>query len=111
MTEANTLKIPGLKKELVVTAEEIIRVEALSNYSRIHFADGNKLVTAKVLSWFENLLPADMFLRVHRSHLINKNFVETSGGSCSKTLIFFNGERIPVSRRNRKSMNECIIKS
>lgn len=104
----NSLKIPGLKKDLVVTADEIIRVEAMSNYSRIYFADGNKLVTAKVLQWFENLLPAGMFVRVHRSHLINKNFVEASEGSYSKTLLFLNGERIPVSRRNRKAMIECI---
>ena len=111
ITVMNSLKIPGLRKDLVVTAGEIIRVEALSNYSRIHFADGNKLVTAKVLNWFENLLPAEMFVRVHRSHLVNKHFVEPTSGNSPGKLFFFNGESIPVSRRNRKVISECIINS
>lgn len=75
MTTANTLKIPDIKKGLVVTAEEIIRVDALKNYSRINFADGSKMVNAKVLHWFKNLLPTKSFVWVYRSHLVNKNFV------------------------------------
>lgn len=59
----NSLKIPGLKKDLIVTAGEIIRVEALSNYSRIHFADGNTTVVAKALRLLQELLPAADFCK------------------------------------------------
>ena len=100
----NSLKIPGLRKDLVVTAEEIIRVEALSNYSRIHFADRNKLVTSKVLNWFENLLPAEMFVRVHRSHLINRFFIQQINGADSRMLLLINGESIAVSRRKKAGL-------
>lgn len=97
-----TLTIPGVRESLTVPANQIIRIEAASNYSRIYFANGKKLLTSKVLHWFQDLLPQEMFVRVHRSHLVNRDFVENikvKGGS--QTIIFFNGEAIPVSRRNR----------
>jgi len=65
----NTLTIPGVGESFTVPANQIIRIEAASSYSRIYFADGNKLLTSKVLHWFEDLLPQEMFVRVHRSHL------------------------------------------
>ncbi len=95
----NLFNIPGVKKSMVVSAEEIIRVEAVSNYSRIYFSNGKNIVVAKVLHWFENELPAGMFTRVHRSHLVNKMFVQEINGIHSKSLLLFNGESIAISRR------------
>ena len=98
------LILPGSKNCIAVPVEEIIRVEASSNYSRIHFSDGKKITVTKILHWFEETLPAEMFARVHRSHLINKSFVETIIGTHSKTLLLQNGETISISRRKRRSV-------
>lgn len=95
------VKIPGFFKNSRQPVEQIIRVEALSNYSRIHFADGNKLVVAKVLQWFQDFLPAEMFIRVHRSHLVNKQFVKAINGRKIKTILLNNGENVVVSRRKK----------
>ena len=94
-------KIPGLNKDYGVAAEEIIRVQALSNYSRIYFTNGKIVTVAKVLHWFEDELPEDMFARVHKSHLVNKLFVSAINGERNKSLILLNGESIAVSRRKR----------
>lgn len=84
--------------------EEIIRIEASSNYSRIYFANGKKITVPKILHWFEDALPADLFARVHRSHLINKSFVQKVTGTHAKTLQLYNGEMITISRRKRMSV-------
>lgn len=94
-------KIPGLNKDYGVAAEEIIRVQALSNYSRIYFANGKIVTVAKVLHWFEDAFPLDMFARVHKSHLVNRMFVEKINKAQSGSLILLNGESISISRRKR----------
>jgi len=98
----NTLTIPGVRKKIIVPASQIVRVEAVSNYSRIHFADGNKILTAKVLQWFQDMLPQEMFIRVHRSHLVNRQFVKEISGSINKIAVLHNGETVSISRKNKK---------
>jgi len=45
-----------------------------------------------------------MFARVHRSHLINKMFVQEINGATYKNLLFSNGESIAMSRRKKVLM-------
>lgn len=97
----NLIKIPGLDKDFGIAAEEIMRVQAVSNYSRIYFADGRVITVAKVLHWFQDELPVDMFARVHRSHLVNRMFVEKINKAQSGNLVLLNGESITISRRKR----------
>ena len=64
------IKLHLENKKMLMPAADTVRIEAVSNYSRIYFADGNTMVVAKVLHLFQNLLPETMFVRVHRSHLV-----------------------------------------
>ena len=94
-------KIPGLDRDYGVAAEEIIRVQAISNYSRIYFANGKIVTVAKVLHWFEDELPLELFARVHRSHLVNRMYVSAIKGQRNKSLILLNGESVIISRRKQ----------
>jgi two-component system LytT family response regulator len=87
----------------LIDAHTIVRVEASSNYSKLYFNDGKTLVTAKVLKWFEQRLPAENFTRLHRSHLVNNRFLQTQ--QCSgKAFELQNGKVIQVSRRRKKAV-------
>jgi two-component system LytT family response regulator len=97
----NFIQIPFDRGVRIVQAEEIIRVESVRNYSRIFFVTGYPMTVAKVLHWFEDNLPVQMFARVHRSHLINKVFVHKINGTNRSNLLLTNGETIPVSRRKK----------
>ena len=103
------IKIHADNKKILVPATDIIRIEALSNYSRIYFADGNTKVVAKVLHLFQDILPANMFVRVHRSHLVNKLFVKSINGSINKKLLMNNGEYIGVSRNNNVQIEHRVF--
>lgn len=89
----------------LIDVNTIIRIEASSNYSKIYLsvAMGNikKLVTAKVLKWFEERLPQECFTRLHRSHLVNNRFLQTyQSGDIAFELD--NGKVIEISRRRKK---------
>ena len=64
----NILALPTNRGVEFIDTSTIIRIEAKSNYSKLHFVNGKSLLVAKVLGWFEGKLPADQFVRIHRTH-------------------------------------------
>ena len=97
----NIILIPYVGGIRMVQPEKIVRIEASSNYSKIFFCDAKPMTVAKVLHWFQEKLPPQMFARVHRSHLVNKLFMHEINGSKNKMLLLHNGESIAISRRKR----------
>lgn len=81
---------------------EVIRLEASSNYTRIHALNQRPLVVAKVLSAYEEELVALGFMRVHRSHLINLRYV-SSVDSTGK-IVLNEGFKVEVPRRKKKEI-------
>jgi two-component system, LytTR family, response regulator len=78
----------------------IVRVESSSNYSRVFFTNRPPLLVCKILQWFEDMLPMDSFVRVHRSHLVNRAFI--ADRPSETYLLLQGGQVVPVSRRRRK---------
>jgi len=55
--------------------QEIVRLEANSNYTFIHFTNRAKLFTARVLKDFAAHLEPIGFIRTHRTHLVNPAYI------------------------------------
>jgi two-component system, LytTR family, response regulator len=98
--------IPHQKGVRATRPEEIVRVEGHSNYSKIYFNSEKPLLISKVLMWVENRLPESMFVRVHRSHLVNRMHVASIVDK--RTVILNNGETICISRR-KKNMIQLTV--
>lgn len=62
------------RKNHKVLFSEIIYVESIKDYIKIH-AINKKLVVKQTLSSFENELPAEDFIRIHRSFIVNLNYI------------------------------------
>ena len=62
-------------KVTLVKLSNIIYIESEGEYVRIHLNDGTKIVTLFRLKNMETALPSDMFMRVHRSYIINLGYV------------------------------------
>ena len=54
---------------------DILYIEGLKDYVKIH-TTGKSIVTYQTLTYFEETLPADLFIRVHRSYVISLNHVD-----------------------------------
>ncbi|MEO5890973.1 MAG: LytTR family DNA-binding domain-containing protein [Ferruginibacter sp.] len=94
------LLIPTNRGGKIVLVNNIIRVEASSSYSKIYFSNEQPLLVAKVLQWFEDHLPDDMFCRIHRTHLVNRMYVTEVFDRNLLTLS--NGEIMQISRRKKR---------
>ncbi len=101
----NILILPVCNGLEIIDINTIIRIEAISNYSKLYFTNGKTLVVAKVLRWFEERLKNNkenntLFLRTHRTHLVNKNFISryTNG-----KIELQNHQIIDVARRKKNN--------
>jgi two-component system LytT family response regulator len=95
------LLLPTSKGLLAANIPNIIRVEADSNYCNFYIDGKPKVVVAKTLKEYEEILTPCNFFRVHQSHLINLHYVEYFHPGLEEYVILTNGEQIEVSRRRK----------
>ena len=115
--KTNILLLPTCKGVEAIEISTIVRIEAISNYSKLFFSNGKTLVVAKVLQWFEQYLTpqpplrmergSGVFLRIHRTHLINKNFIHQYIKGEGGKVKLRNGELIDVSKRKKSYFLQC----
>jgi two-component system, LytTR family, response regulator len=82
-----------------INHEEIIYLQACSNYTRIYLTEKRNIFSAKTLKLYENLLPTDIFYRVHSSYLINAKHIRSF--DLSSAIRLTQNFRVPISRRKR----------
>jgi len=108
-TQKNQLAVPTSSGVVFILFEDIIRLEADSNYSYIFKSDGTKVYAAKTLKYFENLLPSEKFFRPHQSHIINlefmHQFVRTDGGFIKMK----DDKEIILARSKRKEFMDRFV--
>jgi two-component system, LytTR family, response regulator len=88
--------------------DKILRIEAISNYSKLYFTDGKTLVVSKVLQWFEENLVTQQFVRVHRSHLINTNYISEYNKNGNQTIILQDNSFFQVARRKQTLVRRIL---
>lgn len=59
-----------------VRIDSIVSITAAGDYSNIIYADGKKGLTLKTMKEWEKRLPQKHFCRIHRSHIVNLNFID-----------------------------------
>jgi len=100
---------------IVIPVQQIIRIQSISNYSKLFFTDacpetgGRKtLVVAKVLRWFHEQEALSSFIRIHRTHFVNSNYIKNYCGSKAGLLFLHNGEKFSVARRKKAVVTELV---
>jgi two-component system LytT family response regulator len=73
---ASKLAIPTLEGLSFIRIDTIISCEASKGYTIFSIHNGEKIMSSRNIKEYEALLPANMFLRVHNSYIINLKRVE-----------------------------------
>ena len=90
----------GFRLEVIST---IVYCEADENYTRIHLASGEVLLVPRTLKSIEELLPGSYFFRIHKSYLVNLNFVKSYTKINGYKAVLENGTELDVAvRRNEE---------
>ena len=102
------LCLPTQKGFTIVKLEEIIYCEAQRSYTIFRLINNKSIIISKPLFDYDKLLADTIFLRVHKSFLINlmhvKEYVRGEGG----TVIMTNGMEVEISRRKKEQFLDKV---
>ena len=103
--ETDYFFIKADNKLVKLSYDEILYVEALQNYVTIH-TPSKKYMTYLTFKAVEDYLPADKFLKVHKSYIVAVSKIDSIEGNDIKV-----GEQhIPISRNQKDEVMEKLVK-
>ena len=91
-----------------VKFNSIVYLEAQNNYTKINLLDGSSIIASKTLKSFDELLPRELFFRIHKSYLINMNFVKRFFKIDDFLVELTTGEKLPISYRKKNDFISAI---
>ena len=95
-------------KILRINYNDIRYIEAMSEYVRIHLVSSKPVMTQLSMKSIEGQLPGDMFMRVHRSFIVNLSKVSV----IERNRIVFDGTTyIPISDQYKPGFQDYIDKN
>ncbi len=86
------------KKMMKLKAEEIMYCEAKGNNIRIYMADGRYIDIYQTISSLAGDLNTDIFLRVHRSFIVNRRHIK----AIENNLLTVGSSKVPVGPNYRE---------
>jgi two-component system, LytTR family, response regulator len=88
-----------------VRVREIAFIRAAGNYTELHMAAGSPLLVLRSLSTWEAQLADAPFVRVHRSVLVNLDFVERiERGTGYRYELYLRGQPAPLAMSRRRAL-------
>lgn len=93
----------------IIPTSEVEYIEAYDDYVKIHHA-GKVHLKKKTMNYFEKTLDSKVFIRIHRSYLMNINELTRieSFEKNSYLAILKSGKRIPISRTAYGPLKESL---
>lgn len=82
---------------------EIVRFEASGSYTWCFLNNKEKMLLCKNLSEYEELLSNYNFFRIHKTHLVNMDYVEKYAKQHGGYVEMKNGAKLEISRRKKDS--------
>ena len=103
-TLANNMYIRQGESFVKISAKDILYIEGMQNYVRIHLK--TKIITIhQTMTSLEEILPQNYFFRIHRSYLINTLHIEQISGG----IIRINNTNLPIAKARRDDLFQSIV--
>ncbi len=100
----NKIVLTTLDGFTFVRFDEIVRCEAQGNYTDVFLNPPASLLITKTLKHYESVLPPSIFFRVHKSHVINLNYVRRFVRGKQGMIEMNDGTMIEVSLRKKDAL-------
>ena len=96
-TENGKITIPTLEGFEVLEVQDILYCKADDNYTHIFLQNNQKKLVSKTLKYFEEALKQSSFARIHKSYLVNVNYVVNYKKGKGGSVLLSNGKELSVS--------------
>jgi two-component system LytT family response regulator len=111
--QPHIITLKGAEGVEIIAFNDIYYAEANGSYSKFVYYKGGivkEIVSSYALSYYEELLPMQTFFRIHRSFLLNCNYVKSVLNDSCSIEIGLTEIVLPVSRRRAAVLLEFLKK-
>ncbi|MFK5958245.1 MAG: response regulator [Lutibacter sp.] len=103
--ETKCFFVKDFKEYVKISIENLMFIKAEDNYSRL-FTIGKNFILSSTLKKVEEKLPSNKFIRIHRSYIININYVD----KYKENAIYIGRHKLPVGRSYQEGFFKLINK-
>lgn len=100
-TRTQKLALPTGNETRLISITDIIRCESSNSYTTFFLSNKEKIIVSRSIKEYEELLSPYGFIRVHQSHLVNKEHVVSVLKKDNCALLMKDGAEVPVSRQKK----------
>lgn len=93
------LVLPSMSGFDVVAIDQVVRLKGNGNFTNVYTIDGKEFMVCRFLKHFENVLPPH-FVRVHKSHIINKLMIKSYNKSGFVELVDKSEVEVSITYRD-----------
>ncbi len=92
----------------IVELSSVRFFEADSNYTIIHLSGLDKIVSSKSLGEYEKILDSSVFFRIHKSTIVNLNFLKGFSSYQGNFVILDDDTKLSISRRRYIEFRDAV---
>jgi two-component system LytT family response regulator len=105
--EQQQIILPTLQGFDVIKTASITKLQAKGNFNEVYLTDGSFKLICKFLKHFDDVLEAP-FVRVHRSFIVNLNFIKSYSRGAGGYLTLLDGSEIEVSASYKDEVMKAL---
>lgn len=100
----NRIPLALQDKIVMVDQDEILYCQSDGNYTHVVLKEGKEHLVSKNIKSIENLMHKKQFMRVHKSFVVNTNYIIEYLRGDGGEIIMTNKKSIPVSRLHKSQL-------
>jgi two-component system LytT family response regulator len=104
------MAIPTITGLNFVPVQDIVRFEAKGNYTIIYLGNGETVMASRTIRDYEEILPENIFCRIHSGHIINLTRIEKYQKGRGGSVLMEDGTVIEVAARRREEFLRRLLK-
>lgn len=92
----------------VKNVQDIVYMESVGRKTKTYCKEGKEYVLKNSLSHMEESLPDEKFFKIHRSFIINVDYLKGINIKTEKMVLLHNGIKLRISHRKYKDFMEFV---
>jgi len=95
-------------RQVFILIDQLVCLEGYGNYTYLHTNDGQKYLISKTLKSYAGILDAKRFLRVHKSSIVNLDYIKEVS-VCDRAILLRNGKEVAIARRRATQVRKIAV--
>jgi two-component system, LytTR family, response regulator len=105
---SHRIALPYLNRTILLSVDDIVSLQGEGNYTYLFTRDKKRYLVSKTLKAFETSLNESMFLRIHKSTIVNLGYVQFESLIPDRIIRLTDGQEVSISRRRAKEISQRL---